>query len=259
MPGSGTDWSAVGEQTATGIWNVLGWVGPTVFGLLLLLALARGYLRRRHYRAVDVFDERDVEAVRQAVVGAERKTVGEILPVIVERSDPHPGASWMAAMAFVLVGSSLLVVWLPWQHPTWVLGTQFLLGLAGFAAARALPDFKRLFVSSSRAEAVCREQAFQEFFGNGLHRTEAATGVLVFVSLLEHRAVVLADEGIDSRVEADFWAEVDRRVLDGIRSGSLRDGLIAGIEQIGDQLADKFPWTEGDRNEVPDRVIVRRE
>jgi putative membrane protein len=106
---------------------------------------------------------------------------------------------------------------------------------------------------------VAEEQAFQEFYAQRLHKTEAATGVLVFVSLLERRVVLLADEGIDAKLDAQFWADTDDAILDGIRRGSLRDGLVDGIARAGECLSLHFPWKEGDRNEIPDRVIVRRE
>ena len=109
---------------------------------------------------------------------------------------------------------------------------------------------------------MAEEQAFQEFYANGLHKTEAATGVLLFVSVLEHRVIIMADEDPTTRfakVGAEFWANTDDAILDGIRHGSLRDGLVSGIERAGERLAEFFPWREGDRNEIPDRVIVRRE
>jgi putative membrane protein len=252
-------WSAAGEQASTGVWYLIGVALPTLVVIALLLLLLRAVVRQGRYRVVRVFGETDRRAVQEAVAEAERRTVGEVLPVVVERSDPHPGAEWMAALVFVLVGSSALLAWMPWHHPTWVLLAQLLLGGLGFALARWLPDFKRHFVFEKRAGEVAQEQAFQEFFANGLHRTEAATGVLVFVSLFERRVVILADEGIDSKVDASFWADTDDRILEGIRRGSLRDGLVAGIRRAGELLGEQFPWREGDRNEIPDRVIVRRE
>jgi putative membrane protein len=254
------DWSAVGDQAAReGVWTFLGMAGPLICGALLAVFLVRAVIRHRRYRVVGSFSEEDERAVRQAVVEAERKTIGEIVPVVVERSDPHPGADWLAALAFVLVGSALLVVWLPWEHPAWVLVGQVAIGAVGFALARLLPDFKRVFIFEDRATEVAGEQAFQEFYRNGLHRTEAATGVLLFVTLLERRVIVLADEGIDGRVDAGFWAGTSDLVLEGIRTGSLRDGLIAGVRRTGEVLARDFPWIEGDRNEIPDRVIVRKQ
>ena len=252
-------WSAVGEQASVGVWYAVAIALPTIFLGLLVLLVARALIRQGRYRAVRVLDEDGQRLVHAAVEKAERRTVGEILPVVVERSDPHPGAEWMAALVFVLVGSSALLAWMPWQEPVEVLLIQILLGGAGFGLARLLPDFKRIFVFEDRANGVTQEQAFQEFFAQGLHKTEAATGVLIFVSLFERRVVILADEGIDSKVDAAFWANTDDLILEGIHRGALAEGLVAGIDRAGELLAEYFPWREGDRNEIPDRVIVRRE
>ena len=62
-----------------------------------------------------------------------------------------------------------------------------------------------------------------------------------------------------AKVAADQWERTDRALLDGIAGGSLREGIVAGIRSAADVLAEHFPWEEGDRNEIPDRVIVRRE
>ncbi|HXV77039.1 MAG TPA: TPM domain-containing protein [Candidatus Polarisedimenticolaceae bacterium] len=252
-------WTAVGEQAGGGAWYAIVVALPLAFLALLLFLVLLAASRQRRYRVAAGFGDDDRAAVRAALAAAERRTVGEILPVVVERSDPHPGAEWLAALVLVLLGSSALLAWMPWQHPVVVLALQLLFGGLGFGLARLLPDFKRRFVLERRADEVSREQAFQEFYANGLHRTTAATGVLIFVSLFERRVVILADEGIDAVVDASFWADTDDRVLDGIRRGSLRDGLIAGIARAGELLAARFPWTEGDRNEIPDRLIVRRE
>jgi putative membrane protein len=133
------------------------------------------------------------------------------------------------------------------------------MGVVGYVLATLLPDFKRLFVFPHRATAVAEEQAFQEFYAHGLHKTAGATGVLIFVSLLERRVIVMADEGIHSMVGDDFWVQTSGLILQGIRKGSLRDGLIAGIDRAGDALSENFPWVEGTRNEIPNRLIVRRE
>jgi putative membrane protein len=203
------------------------------------------------------FGDADRRAVHEALAEAERRTVGEILPVVVERSDPHPAADWLAALCTLLIGSLLLEGWLPWGRPALLLAAQLALGASGFALARCLPGFKRLFVFERRATEVAGEQAFQEFYANGLHKTEAATGVLLFVSLFERRAIILADAGIDSKVTAGFWADVDDSILDGVRAGSLRAGLVAGIRRAGEVLAEHFPSPDGGRNEIPDRIIVR--
>ncbi len=252
-------WEAAGHDASLAWYQMLGLIGPWVLAAVLVVLILRALARGKHYRAVSELSAADREAVHEALRDAERTTVGEIVPVVVERSDAHPGAKWLSALSFLVVGTALLAPHLPWDRPAVFLACQIALGGLGWLVARALPDFRRLFVPAPRATEVCEEQALQEFFRNGLHETEQRTGVLLFVSLLEHRVVVLADSGIAAAVEQDTWSETDRAILEGIRAGSLRDGLIAGIRRAGEVLAERFPWQEGDRNELPDRLIVRDE
>jgi len=253
------DWSGGTGQTPSSLLHNLGIAGASIVGLLFVFAVLRALSRNSRYRAIDTLSDADIEQIHHALRDAEAKTVGEILPVVVERSDPHPGAPWVAALVTLLSGSVLLAAYMPWDSPGWLMACQLGLGILGFAAAWLLPDLRHLFITEDRASKVASEQAFQEFYANGLHETEAATGVLLFVSLLEHRVIVMGDSGINSLVETEDWENTDRAILDGIRSGSLCKGLVDGIGVAGELLEKHFPWADGDRNEIPDRVIVRRE
>ena len=253
-----TDWRASGAAFSdTG--TILGLAGLALFTGGLGALLLRAYLSRRRYRATGVLGPEDLGAIHEALIAAERKSVGEILPVVLERSDRHEAAAWLAALTLLGAGSFLLAPWLPWGSPLLVLAIQLVLAAAGYGAARALPGFLRFFVGEARAREMAEEQAFQEFHRYDLARTEQRTGVLLFVSLLERHAIVLADEGIDARVAPEQWQATNEAVLAGLRRGSLRDGLVEGIRTAGALLAAHFPPAAGDRNEVPDRVIVRRE
>src|SRR5262249_17843272 len=152
-----------------------------------------------------------------------------------------PEACWLAALGALLLGSALLGAWLPWTQPALLLGCQAALGAAGWLLARLLPDLQRTLISERRATEGAEEQALQESHRAGLHRTRHATGVLLFVSLLERRVIVLGDEGIHARVGEQHWTATTQAVLDGIRAGSLRVGLIAGIARCGAVLAEHFP------------------
>ncbi len=253
------DWRASGHAIRGETLVMLGRIGLWTSLTVYAVFLARALVRSRRYRASSVLGAEALAAIHAELVLAERKTVGEIVPVVLERSDEHPGASWLAALTFLLLGSGLLAPILPWGEPWLVLLLQLGFLALGYASARSLPDFQRLFVSEARATEMAEEQAFQEFHRHGLHRTEAQTGVLVFVSLFERRAIVLGDEGIDAKVSEDHWKATTELILKGIAAGSLQDGLVAGIRSCGAVLAEHFPWKEGDRNEVPDRVIVRGE
>lgn len=244
-------------QEGAGRWlHLLGDVGPWVLAVLVVYVVARAVARGRRYRVADVLAGHRRDEVRAAIREAERRTVGEIVPVVVARSDPHPACAWRAGVAAAAAGSVLLLRQLPWDHPALLLLAQAALGTAGFLLARALPDLARLFLFETRASAVAEEQAAQEFFRHGLFRTEGRTGVLLFVSLFERRVVVLADEGIATRVDESVWEQVDDLVLDGIVAGDLPGGLRAALQRCGEILAEHAPLTTGDRNELPDRLII---
>lgn len=250
----GTDHSGSFSWAAT-----LGLVGAAVAAGIFFLILFRGLSQASRYRALDVLGEAEREQLAAEIAAAEERTAGEIVVVVLERSDRHPGAEWMAGGLTLLFGSVLLAGWLPWEQPTLFFFCQLGLGAVGFFAARLVPGFKRAFVSEARADEMAREQALQEFYAHGLHRTQDGTGVLLFVSLLERRVIVLGDEGIDAKLNASHWEATDTAVLEGICSGSLKDGLAAGIQRTADVLAEHFPRQDGDRDEVPNHVIVRAE
>jgi putative membrane protein len=233
--------------------------GPWILAAIFVVLLVRALVQQRRYRAVAMFDTQSQSAVHDALIGAEAGTVGEIVPVVLERSDRHPGADWLSATVTLLVGTALLQGVLPWHAPHLLILSQLGLGAIGFLLARALPAWKRLFVSEARATEMAMEQANQEFFRLGLHQTTGRTGVLLFVSLLERRVVVLGDLGIHAKVGEAHWDRTKSVILDGVRRGRIEAGLVEGIRSTGTVLAQHFPWIHGDRNEIPDRVVVRRD
>lgn len=234
-------------------------VGALLFAAGFLWLLLRGLSQASRYRAASVLGEPQRSELQAGIARAEERTMGEIAVVVLERSDRHPGADWMAGALSLILGSALLAPWLPWDRPAGFLACQLVLGAAGFLCARLVPGFKRAFISEQRADEMAGEQALQEFYAHGLQRTENATGVLLFVSLLERRVIVLGDEGIDQKLDASYWEATDKAILEGIRSGSLQRGLHEGLERCADVLAEHFPREEDDRDEVPNHVTVRAE
>lgn len=252
LQGAHATWDEVGLDA------VARWFGPVVLTVVVVWAVGKALLRRRRYLAAHVLSDADRDAVQAAVRAVEQRTVGEVVPVVFERSDAHPAARWRAIASGVALGSTCLLAWLPWHAPHWLLACQAGMGLVSLLLVRGLRDLARTFVHEARATEVAEEQAYQEFFRLGLHETAGRTGVLLFVSLFERRVVVLADRGIDQKVDgARAWTAAKDAVLAGIARGSLRDGLVAGVEEVGEVLALHAPWTEGDRDELPDRLIVQ--
>lgn len=216
--------------------------------------------------------EADHARVSAAVTEAELATDGEIVTVVAGRSDAYHDVAlhWtVLAMLFVLA----LLAWQPapveWLHarlidawsdtpPRWYLTFALILMAATFLAARILLalDALRLALTpgATRTRRVHR-RAMALFRTAAEKRTKASTGVLLYLSLAEHRAEIIADEAIHSKVSADVWGEAMAVLLAEVKQDRPGDGLAQAVAQIGKILAEHFPRSEGDTNELPDRLI----
>ena len=97
----------------------------------------------------------------------------------------------------------------------------------------------------------------RQFWAQGLHKTQARTGVLIFASLAERYAEIIADAGINERVTQDVWNSAVAALTSAIRHGQVGAGFVAAIAQCGAVLAEHFPLAPGTRNpnELPDRLV----
>lgn len=237
-------------------WRVI--VGAAVV-LLALYWIVHALLGFSRYRALAVLGDAERERVRAAVAAAEKQTSGELVVVVLERSDPHVLARVIAGACFSLLfgmGASLVFDSVP---PLFILGVLAAGAVAGFALAHILPALARGFTSESQATRAASERALVEFETQNLHETAERTGVLVFISLFERRALVIGDRGIHEKVGDAQWAKARDLLLAAAAKGSLCDGLVAAVAECGRVLAQHFPARADDVNELPDRLIVRRE
>jgi uncharacterized membrane protein len=101
-----------------------------------------------------------------------------------------------------------------------------------------------------------RERAVELFSRLRVWDTEANSGVLIYVQLLDHRVEIVADRGIDARVGHDFWEAVCGRLQAAFRAGRFEDGVLAAIDEITVALAAHFPAGADNPNELPDRPLV---
>ena len=80
--------------------------------------------------------------------------------------------------------------------------------------------------------------------------------MLIFVSLAERYARIIADDGISARVPQSQWQAAVDALVAHMRAGRIADGFVAAIDLCGDELAKNFPPTETSRDELPDRIYL---
>jgi putative membrane protein len=192
--------------------------------------------------------------VEEAIGRAESRTSGEIVPMVVDQSDAYLHVDFIGALV-TQFAAFLAAVWLlPAFDYLWILAVQLLGLVVGFLAFRHLAPLKRLCLSPRIAEEEVYEKALRVFRELDLHHTTERTGILILVSLLEHRVQVLADSGINARVKSGTWDEVVGIVLAGIKGGDLCQGLCDAIDRCGEILAHEFPIQPDDVDELPNQL-----
>jgi len=99
------------------------------------------------------------------------------------------------------------------------------------------------------------DRAIRAFRIGAERRTHGRTAILIYLSMREHRAEILADEAIASKVDPEVWGEAMDEMLGEMKQGNIASGMVAAIDKVGLVLADHFPIADGDVNELPDRLI----
>jgi uncharacterized membrane protein len=113
----------------------------------------------------------------------------------------------------------------------------------------------RVFIESRCRFVDAVDRAAELFFGLEMEHTEDRNGVLLYIAMKDHQLAIFGDEGIHRIVGSDFWKmEVDK-ILRAFNAANYVDGIIEIIHDIGEVLAEKFPYEREDRNELPDNIV----
>lgn len=189
----------------------------------------------------------------EAITVAEAKTAGEIFCVIAHASSGYSlvPIAWAALVALAAPAPMIYLT-------TWPAGLIYLVQLAAFivsAAVFSLPAIRFRVVPNQAMRERAHVEAMRQFLAQGMHLTEHRTGVLVFVSVAEHYAEIVADSGINAKVAPAVWQDAVDAAVAAIREGRIGDGLVAAVERCGAVLAEHFPPGAINRDEVPNKVV----
>jgi len=217
--------------------------------------------------------ESDRRIISEAVARTETQTDGEIVTIVARQSDAYHdvGLHWAIACAFLVLAAAAtwpdlyerIYIWLlgGWWHELPLrLFLTLLLGhaIAKFLAVRyllAIPALRMAFTPSATRSRRVHRRAVTLFRTAAEARTMRRTGILIYLSLAERRAEIVADSAISAKVEPAVWGEAMAAMLEEVRVGRIGAGMARAVERVGAVLAEHLPRTETNPNELPDRVI----
>ena len=215
----------------------------------------------------------DRKRIAEAVSAAEATSAGEIVTIVTPQSDPYRDVAlaWSASIAFLALAvlefapdfylgliERLLGLWAHEWTPRAVLGialTVAVLKFLGVLLLMAWRPLRLLLTPAPIKSARVHARALTCFRIGAEGRTTGRTGILIYLSLAEHRAEIIADEAIASKVTPEVWGDAMHALLGPIRAGQIGEGMVAAIGKVGAVLAEHLPRAADDDNELPDRVI----
>jgi len=217
--------------------------------------------------------EQDHAKVSAAIAAAERRSDGEIIAVVTGMSDPYHDVALHWAV-LVLLATLAIFAWQPdvlhfWRdlvlggwspEPSFseLLTFALILAVAKFTAVllilRYLPLRVALIPAATKTRRV-RRRAIALFKAGAERRTVGRTGILIYLSLAEHRAEIVADEAITKVTTPETWGEAMAALLPEVKAGRPGDGIVAAVTIVGAVLAEHFPKSSEDTNEIPDKLI----
>jgi putative membrane protein len=194
------------------------------------------------------------QRIAAAIAAAERGTSGEIVCVLARSSSDGTALPVLVAAlaALTLPWALMTLTGLPVQE---ILGLQLALFVV-LVLLLGLPRVRARLLPPTTRRALAHRVAMEQFMVRGIGRTEGRTGVLVFVSLAERYARIIADDAIAARVPQGHWQAAIDALVDHMRDGRVADGFVEAIERCGSVLAEHLPAIPGDRPELPDRIYL---
>jgi putative membrane protein len=206
-------------------------------------------------KSENFFSKEEKERIERTTREVECCTIGEVVVMVVDRSDEYRDGE---AMAGIAAGSllSLAITGIFFNASMWFfIPLAFLFFYPFRIIFRRFHLLRTAFLGARRKEHAVRRRAINAFHEKGLTRTKEHTGVLFFISLLERKVWVLADKGIHKKIGQETLNKFAAEVSGGIAKGRACDSLCDAIKEAGKLLAKHFPKTEDDKDELPDTVI----
>ena len=199
------------------------------------------------------------QRVTAAIRAAESRTSGEIYCVVARSSASYFFPAAFSAFACILVGSLIIAFlleywWLSVRLP-WFVAAQLLAAVCALLVLWLIPGLRIVLVPHRVRHRRAHDNALRQFLARNVHLTAQRTGVLLFVSLQERYAEVVADAGINQKVGPGTWEDVVATLIAAARTDRLADGFVQAVGTVGALLEVHFPVSAEDANELDDHLV----
>jgi len=211
----------------------------------------------------NIFTSNDKEQIKEVVAALEKESSGELVLYYAKNSDDYQNANWkfsgVIALVFSIIIIGLAYFWLlPSYFTPIVMGITILTSMVfGYLIAYFFPFLRYAVTNEHIVSQRVLTKAKDVFLQEEVFNTVDRTGILIYISALEHQVVVLGDSGINKKIEQPDWEHVVQLVVDGIKSNQMTSGIIEAVEACKKLLLEHgFVVKPGDTNELHDAIRI---
>lgn len=209
------------------------------------------------------FNDTEKQQIEEAVKALEKETSGELVMYYSRQSDEYDEANWITSIILSFFGIIVIMIssylWLlPSGISLFEIGGYLIVLMAlGFFIPKIWPKIKRFVISDEKKELRVFSKASDAFLSEEVFQTKDRTGILIYISELEQQVVVIADSGINAKVNQSDWNDVVSIITNGIKTKQLTSGIIEAINQCKNLLLDNdFKASSNDTNELSDELRI---
>lgn len=220
--------------------------------------------------ASSLFSAADRQRINETIQAAESLTSAEIVPVVATASGRYDRAEDLVGLWLgVLIVIAVSVFWPAavaepgsWGTSPVAVQTLKLVGaiLGGFLVGAVLCSkiawLRRLFTPVAQMRDEVTQRASSVFFDNRVHHTQAGGGLLIYISLFEHMAVILADRQILEALGQARLDELCRTLTQQLHQDRPTEALCLTIQAAGEMLQPVLARSSSDVNELPDSLVT---
>lgn len=220
-------------------------------------------------RASTFLTEADRASIEKSIREAELKTSAEIVVAVATASGRYDRAEdiaglWVGIIALI---AAYFAMPFPEDFPHWgfsilhihwlILAATVLVGfIAGAAIATYWHDLRRLFTARAQMDEEAQSRARQVFFDSRIHHTTGGSGLLIYLSLYERRAILLADHAVLNALPDGTLDNLCRGITQGIRENRAADAICDVVRDAGDRLQHELPRAADDVDELANHVLI---
>jgi putative membrane protein len=194
----------------------------------------------------------DRKRISDAIRAAEARTSGEIVCVLA-RTSSHV----MALPIFLAAVAAMALQWVLvafTEMPVYSMLSLQAIVFIVLTGILCLPRVRVALIPQKVRRAVAHRVALAQFTVRGIGQKNERSGILIFVSLVERYARIIADDGIAARVPQAHWQTAIDALVAHMRDGRIGDGFVTAIDLCGSELAQHFPGTGANPDQLPDRI-----